>query len=175
MRALFGVFPLVLLVVFLLGADPLRAQGPSMEEADVLYQAENWQGAAEANGSIAKREPKNARAQFRLGVALHRLGKYREALEVYQKAEKNGVPTAIVGYNMAASYAALGDREKAFECLATAVKNEFSQVDKLKSDTDLASLRDDPRFEELVQQADVNARPCELLPEYGQFDFWVGE
>ena len=175
MRALFGVFPLVLLVVFLLGADPLRAQGPSMEEADVLYQAENWQGAAEAYGSIAKREPKNARAQFRLGVALHRLGKYREALEVYQKAEKNGVPTAIVGYNMAASYAALGDREEAFECLATAVKNEFSQVDKLKSDADLASLRDDPRFEELVQQADVNARPCELLPEYGQFDFWVGE
>jgi len=146
-----------------------------MEEANVLFQAEDWQGALEAYGSIARREPKNARAQFRLGVALHRLGKYQEALEAYEKAEQKGVPTAIVAYNIAASYAALGDREKAFEWLTTAVKDEFSQVDKLKSDTDLASLRDDPRFAQLVEQADVNARPCELLPEYQEFDFWVGE
>ena len=174
MRALFPMSAFIFSIMLLPGADQLRAQGPSMEEANVLYQAENWQGTVEAYREIAKREPKNARAQFRLGVALHRLGKYQQALDAYENAEQNGVPPAIVGYNVAASYAALDDREKAFEWLTTAVKDEFSQVDKLKSDADLASLRDDPRFAELVHQADVNARPCELLAEYQQFDFWVG-
>lgn len=175
MRALFSTSVFIFLIVFLLGAGPLCAQVPSMEEANVLYQAENWQGAVEAYGSIARLEPKNARAQFRLGVSLHRLGKYLEALEAYEKAELNGVPAAIVGYNYAATYALLGDREQALERITTAVKDGSTQVNKLKSDPDLAGLRDDPRFEELVRQADVNARPCELLPEYGQFDFWVGE
>lgn len=175
MRALFQALTLIFLVTFLPGADPIGAQGTSMEEANVLYQAESWQEAVEAYESIAKREPENARAQFRLGVVLHRLGRYQEALEAYQKAEQYGVPTAIVGYNSAASYVLLGDREKGFAWLATAVEDGFTQVDKLKEDPDLAGLREDPRFAKLVQQADVNARPCELLPEYRQFDFWVGE
>ena len=169
---------LTLLVFLFLVAAPVDAQDrsmPSMEEANVLYQAENWQGAVEAYGSIAEREPQNARAQFRLGTVLHRLGKYTEALEAYRRAEQNGTPKAFVAYNSAASYALLGDREKAFESLATAIKDGFTQVDKLRSDADLNGLRDDPRFGELVEQADVNARPCELLPEYQQFDFWVGE
>jgi hypothetical protein len=157
----------------------LEAQDASKQlpeaEADRLYQAENWGSAVDAYEGITNREPTNQRAWYRLGMCLYRLEKYRKAVSAFEKAEQNGVPRQIVGYNLAAMYALLGEKEKAFEWMEKAIDAGFAQVDQLKSDADLANLREDGRFKEAVRKTDINARPCELLPEYRQFDFWVGD
>jgi tetratricopeptide (TPR) repeat protein len=77
-----------------LGAQDAPGQSPeqSMEEADRLYQAENWGSAVDAYEGITTREPTNQRAWFRLGMSLYRLGKYRKAVSAFEKAEQNGVP-----------------------------------------------------------------------------------
>jgi tetratricopeptide (TPR) repeat protein len=146
----------------------------ALQEADALFGSQKWADAARAYEAITKAEAANGRAWYRLGVSLHQLGRYAQAVEAYQKAlGVNQNPVAM--YNLACSYARMGDKEKAFEWLTKALQAGFAQVALLKTDVDLASLRDDARFTELLALADKLTRPCAFAPEYKQFDFWVGE
>jgi tetratricopeptide (TPR) repeat protein len=52
-------------------------------------------------------------------------------------------------YNVASVYALGGLRDEAVKCLQQAVDNGFGHREWLDNDTDLESLRDDPRFREL--------------------------
>ena len=81
----------------------------------------------------------------------------------------------ITRYNIACSYALSNDAEAAFSWLDKAMESGYSNVDAMKTDKDLTTLHSDPRFEEMVQKADKNARPCLHNPRYNEFDFWVGE
>ncbi len=78
-------------------------------------------------------------------------------------------------YNLACSYARMNDKEKAFEWLNKALNAGFPQVALLKTDPDLASLRDDARFAEVLALGERLTKPCMFSPEHQQFDFWVGE
>lgn len=167
---------LALLMTGTAAASFAQGQSPStaLQEADALYGSQKWADAARAYEAITKAEAANGRAWYRLGVSLHQLGRYAQAVEAYQKAL--GINQNPVGmYNLACSYARLGDKEKAFEWLTKALQAGFAQVALLKTDVDLASLRDDARFTELLTLADKLTRPCAFAPEYKQFDFWVGE
>ena len=42
-------------------------QTPTVQEADELFQKQDWAGAAKAYAAVAEREPSNGRAWFRLG------------------------------------------------------------------------------------------------------------
>jgi tetratricopeptide (TPR) repeat protein len=155
----------------------LLAQGqPSAaaQEADALFQAQKWADAARAYEAITKTESTNGRAWFRLGMSLHSLGRYGQAVEAYQNGLKiNPNPQAM--YNLACSYARMNDKERAFEWLNKALNAGFGQIRLLKSDTDLVSLHGDTRFTEVLGLADRLTHPCLYSPEYKQFDFWVGE
>ncbi|HEX8137262.1 MAG TPA: tetratricopeptide repeat protein [Pyrinomonadaceae bacterium] len=168
---------LVLLMIWTAAVSFAQGQQPSgtaAQEADALFGSQKWADAARAYEAITKSEAANGRAWYRLGVALHNLGRYAQAVEAYQKAL--GVNQNPVGmYNLACSYARMGEKEKAFEWLTKALKAGFAQVALLKTDADLASLRDDARFTELLALGDKLTRPCAFGPEYRQFDFWVGE
>ncbi len=169
----------LVLLALVLGAQVMRAQAepetPSREQADKFFQAQEWEKTARAYEEIAKREPSNGQAWFRLGVARHNLKQYARAIAAWEQAEKNGFTPARSRYNIASAYSLLGKKDEAFEWLDKAVQAGFSQVQTLKSNADLARLHDDPRFQQVVEQAQINAAPCEHLPVYGQFDFWVGE
>jgi tetratricopeptide (TPR) repeat protein len=167
---------LVLLVMVWAVVPSLGQGGPSaiMQEADALFGSQKWADAARAYEAVTKAEAANGRAWYRLGVALHNLGRYAQAVEAYQKAFGiNQAPPVM--YNLACSYARLGDKEKAFEWLRKALQAGFSQVALLKTDADFESLRGDARFSEVLALADRLTRPCSFAPEYKQFDFWVGE
>ena len=56
-------------------------------------------------------------------------------------------------YNLACSQSIRGDREKAFENLEKSIELGFTNVDHIKQDKDLASLRPDPRFKLLLDKA----------------------
>ncbi|MGH7599999.1 MAG: tetratricopeptide repeat protein, partial [bacterium] len=130
---------------------------------------------AKAFENITKKEPANFQAWNQLGAALLSLGKYEKAAAAYEKAValNNGNP--IAQYNLACAYARMNGKDKAFEVLNKIVSTGFFQPEQISGDADLASLRNDPRFKELLSQAQKAARPCTASPEYRQFDFWLGE
>ncbi len=167
---------IVLLVPCLLVFSSIAlSQSPPAQGADALYQAQKWAEAAEAYGVVTKAEPANARAWHRLGISLHALSKYPEAVAAFQRAVEIGQnPQSMFG--LARSYAKLDDKDKGFEWLTKALDAGFSQSATLNVDPDLASLREDTtRFQELLKLADRLTNPCMYQAEHRQFDFWVGE
>lgn len=171
-----------LLVLGLAFAPPATAQtpaatpaaSPALSEADALYQSRKWVEAAEAYEAVMKTEPGNGRARFRRASALHAAGRYEQAIAAWQSAAEV-FRGPLVTYNLACSYARSGDREKAFEWLKRAVEAGLPQPEQMRADEDLATLRSDPRFQELLAAAERISRPCSNFPEHRQFDFWVGE
>jgi tetratricopeptide (TPR) repeat protein len=161
-------------------AIPLAAQtvSPAVAAADALYQAQKWSEAATAYAAIAKGEPTNARAWFRSGVALHQLGKYSEAVASYQKAIDNGkgkplLPFAM--YNLAASYARMGEKAKALDWLGQVVSNNPAMASGIAIDPDFASIQSESQFKAYLSVVEKNQKPCMFTEGYRQFDFWVGE
>jgi tetratricopeptide (TPR) repeat protein len=166
---------LTLLLCLVVPAALAQTQpSPRMLAANELLKARQWVEAAKAYESIVKDEPKNERAWYQLGVARFSLEKFDLAVDAYQKniAITNN---PIVMYNLACAYARLGQKEKAIEWLGKAVNSQPPPMVNLAEDTDLVSVRDDPRFKELVISLDKQRRPCMYSAEAKQFDFWIGE
>ncbi len=151
------------------------SQKTAMDEANTFFQARDWANAAKAFEAIAKKEPANFQAWNQLGAALLALGNYDKAAAAYEKAVALNNNSPIPQYNLACAYARLNDKDKAFAALNKIVSTGFFQPEQISGDTDLASLHNDPRFKELLSQAQKVVRPCTASPEYRQFDFWIGE
>lgn len=170
----FGLVVLWLMVVCFSGSSSvIWAQSPAAVEANKLYQEQKWEAAAKAFEAVTKAEPKNAPAWFKLGTSLQLMGKLEAAIPAYLKAvELGNIPTAM--FNLGCVYSRLNQKDESLKWLDQAVKAGFSNEDKLKTDADLAAVRDDERFNPIVQQAHLLAKPCDR-PECRQFDFWIGE
>jgi tetratricopeptide (TPR) repeat protein len=146
----------------------------AMREANALFQAQKWAEAAKAYEAITKAEPNNGAAHSQLGSALLLMGNYSEAAQALRRAvEITASPVAM--YNLACSYARLNDRDKSFDWLNKSVKAGFTSASQLTNDPDLASLREDARFKEVMELIDRTNRPCMYSEKARQFDFWVGE
>jgi tetratricopeptide (TPR) repeat protein len=156
--------------VFSQGQTP----SPAMQAANAVYAGQKGEAAARAYDEITREQPSNAMAWTRLGLSLHSLGKYDRAVEAFQKAVAIGNGPFPM-FNMARSYARLGDKDRAFEWLDKALNAGFPQAARVDTDADLSSLRGDPRFEGVKKLAVRIATPCLALPEYKLFDFWIGE
>jgi hypothetical protein len=79
-----------------------------------------------------------------------------QALEIAKRVQgPEDVVTATIKYNMACLKAHLGDKNGAIALLTDAVDHGFLRGDDLgiETDSDLASLRGDPRFTALVAHA----------------------
>jgi tetratricopeptide (TPR) repeat protein len=163
----------------LLAASLSFGQSPAAQldtaAADAAYQAKDWAKAGQLYEQLSQASPAMPRIWFRLGVCRQRTGQHQAALEAFQKAQGLGVPARIVGYELAAVYASLGQTDKAMEQLSEAVKQGFSQPEQMTSDPDLQSIRSDARFGALLEQARHNQTPCTYSSESRQFDFWVGD
>jgi tetratricopeptide (TPR) repeat protein len=147
----------------------------TVEEANAFLQAQDFKNAAVALESVVKQDSKNGRAWFQLGVSSYNLKKYEESLKAYAKADSLQFAQPTARYNIACVHALMNNRDAALDALANAVAAGFSQVQTLETDTDLADLREDPRFKNILEQADRNARPCEYSDKHREFDFWIGE
>jgi adenylate cyclase len=96
--------------------------------------------------------PDDARAWYLSGGALMRLGKVDEALERTRRAYAIDPEDAGVLYNLACHYALAGKPDEAIDYLDKAIRNGFGQRSWLENDSALDSLRDDPRFENLLRK-----------------------
>jgi beta-lactamase regulating signal transducer with metallopeptidase domain len=86
------------------------------------------------------------------GMALHRAGRYGEAIAAFRAAIARDERSEAATYNIACGYARLGDRDRAIEWLEKASDAGFDLSGYLMQDDDLVSLRSDARFRDVVRR-----------------------
>src|SRR5438445_1030973 len=96
--------------------------------------------------------PDDARALYLGAGALLLLGERERGLEWTKRARAIDPEDPGVLYNVACSYAQLGQTDEAISCLQKAVQNGFGHREWLENDSDLDSLRNDPRFQTLLKK-----------------------
>jgi len=97
--------------------------------------------------------PVEASVKVFMAQACARRGKKNDARKLLE--EVTGQPTSA--YSIAGVYAALGDKDNAFDALNKAYDQHDMQLVSLKVDPTLDGLRDDPRFGELIRQVGLPA------------------
>ncbi len=99
---------------------------------------------------LALKEPVAPGVYLGLGTLRYRQGQFGPAAELFTRAAEGSQFRADALYNAGCSYALVGDINSAFAALADSIDAGFSDSRTLKSDTDLESLHDDPRWSEIV-------------------------
>jgi tetratricopeptide (TPR) repeat protein len=143
--------------------------------ANRIYQEQKWNQAEPLYARLARDNSAVGVFWYRYGYCLRMQRKYQAALPLFEKAHSIN-PLPIIKFNIACSYAGLGRDDDALKWLGDAVGQGFAAVKMIEDDVDLKDLRSNPVYAEAIARAKSNAvPPCERLPEYRQFDFWLGE
>src|SRR5262249_40031132 len=79
-------------------------------------------------------------------------GQKTEARKLVNELQASGSANAPSSYQMAAIYAALGEKEAAFEALQKSLEERADRLAYLKVDPRLKPLRNDPRFTNILQK-----------------------
>jgi tetratricopeptide (TPR) repeat protein len=82
-----------------------------------------------------------------IGLAYAAADKRNEALKIIEEVSK---PPAATSYNIARIYAALGENDRAFECLDSAYRERSPEIVNIKVDPSFDNLHSDPRFQDLL-------------------------
>jgi hypothetical protein len=141
-----------------------RAQQPAalsfpetLKKAETAVAQKDWKAAAGYWASVVDENPVNARFWEQFAQALYQTKEYKQAIPAYQKALElgAGVP-GNQAYNIACCYALLGDKESALNWLEKSFVLGFRRIENAQTDSDLQTLRDNPRFLKLLGLDDVS-------------------
>lgn len=160
------------LSVFILSIAAAQVPTP---EGDALFAKGDWAGAARAFQGAAESHPQDGRAFFRLGSALHHLGKFQEAAYAFEAAVRLDFQAPYAAAAVARSYSAVNDVQKATEWLTRSARAGFAQLAFIDSSPEFSPLKKDARFAAAHERIRINAKPCTSGAEYKQMDFWLGE
>ncbi|QDU67166.1 TPR end-of-group domain-containing protein [Engelhardtia mirabilis] len=97
-------------------------------------------------------DPDNVEVLIELGHLLTKLGRYEQGLVVDQRLADLLPDEPTVHYNLACSLALTGARDEALATLEHCLEIGYDDADFMLADDDLACLRDDPRFRNLVDR-----------------------
>jgi hypothetical protein len=142
---------------------------PTMQEAQMFVQHQDWDKAIDAYRAIVKEQPSNANAQFMLGYALHASGDLDNAILQHKKAARMPQVAPMANYNLGCAYALKGMTSEAFEALKTSIDMGVRDLDQFKNDGDLRSLRKDDRWKPMIESI------TKLNEAETALHFWVGE
>jgi ketosteroid isomerase-like protein len=131
------------------GVAPLP---PALLSAEELFLAEDWAGAAGAYRAYLQDHPESAFAWHRLGASQVGLRQLPEAIASLRKAVEVGGGTSSDYYNLACAHALSGEPDRALDYVEKAIEAGLKNRRQYESDADLASLRELPRFKELMQR-----------------------
>jgi adenylate cyclase len=137
-------------------ADPEDYENPSLASQVWLESGDTERGMAAARRAVANAErhlqdyPDNPRPLYLGASALMNLGETERAYEWAERALELAPTDGPTRYNLACVYALAGDKDRAFECL----ENSITSRSWIENDPELASLRDDPRFQAILDRLD---------------------
>lgn len=92
------------------------------------------------------------RVAFNTAYNLHMDGRIDEAIVAHRKAAEFPEYKGIATYNLGCAWALKGDLDKAFDALNSAIDHGFDDRHQFRTDSDLDALRDDPRFDEIMER-----------------------
>lgn len=101
---------------------------------------------------ILKGFPDHVEALALLGEACSRRGEYARGLAADLRLSQIRPESAYVRYNLACSYALNEQGEESLRALTRAVELGYRDADHMRTDRDLALLRNDPRFVALIEK-----------------------
>lgn len=96
--------------------------------------------------------PDDARAVEHAAICFSHLGEREEAIKWAGKATVIDPDNPSIAYNVGCVYAVLGESERAMDCLEQSITSGWGQKEWMENDADLDSLRDLPRFQNLVDR-----------------------
>jgi hypothetical protein len=130
----------------------LEARTSNAEERRVtrFIYAGDWPGALRAAEAWLVVSPESGKASLSVADACYQTKDFTRAAKLYERAAQKGVQPGTSWYNAACCHALTGDRERALELLEKVTGIPGVDHSGWLRDPDLASLRDDPRFQRLV-------------------------
>ena len=99
--------------------------------------------------------PATAADSVKAANEAHNKKEYAQAAKLFEEALAKGAHDLDDYYNGACAYAMAGDKDKAFAWLNKAMQAGWRNSDHLKRDSDLAALREDPRWAKVVAASDA--------------------
>src|SRR5262245_47599374 len=146
--------PLAIAFVFLIcvaTASGAQSFAETLLKAQAASEAKQWSTAAPLWEQVVQANPVNGTFALQLANALYQAKDYRKAIPAWEKALalRVGFP-ASMAYNVACSYALLGDKERAFTWLSRSFDMGMRNLELARTDADLLSLHGDPRFASIV-------------------------
>jgi dienelactone hydrolase len=128
------------------------AEAAQQRVASAAFMAKDWPAMEKAYQALVNAQPDNGEAHFRLGLAQHYLGKFDPAIASFARAIDKGYMVPASTYNIACAKSLRGDLDGALAALRLALERGFADHALLKEDPDLANLRNDARFGELMKE-----------------------
>lgn len=146
---------LVLAALFA-AADP-ESIPDLVRAAEKAADAKDYPAAAAAWDKVVARNPDNGTYWLALAQASYSAKDYRPSIAAYEKALelRAGFP-AVAAYNIACSYALMGEKKAALKGFEKAMALGYRNPTAAGNDPDLKSLRDEPKFRDLVGLVDAN-------------------
>lgn len=156
--------------------QPALAQNPPPEEirkAQALFQTQDYDGALKTLEDYFERNPTATNGLLLLGNTYRQKGQLDKALATYLKASQTRPLRLQALFSAAGIHALKGNSDEAFKLLQQLRDTGSFDMDQLKTNADLQSLRADPRFEKLFPRpadfANPFVEPVKIIHE------WVGE
>ena len=97
-------------------------------------------------------EPDNVEALVALGAIYTKEGRFERGLEVDLRLVRMRPRESLFHYNLACSHSLLGHLDPAFAALQRAVQLGYDNSEHLEGDVDLANLRGDVRYTEILRR-----------------------
>jgi len=105
--------------------------------------------------ALAESFPRRSDELYGLGKELLDVGSYELAAQAFCLSARAGVRVDASLYNTACAYALSGEKDRALDYLKQALEAGFDDSRLLEKDTDLDSVRSDPRFRDLAELSEA--------------------
>lgn len=102
--------------------------------------------------AAAELNPANAEVQESMGVALYAMGRHAQAREAWKRSLQLNPEQPRIYYNLACAEAMLGNTGGALRDLEQALRKGYRDYASIAENPDLASLRNEPAFHEMLRQ-----------------------
>jgi hypothetical protein len=136
----------VIALAVLAPAAPAQDAGQRLAEIQQLLSEGKYTEARTGAEEAVKAYPDVSMSWFLLARARHAVGDLDGAIEAGKKAVEFPGVRASGYYNLACAYALTGRAEDAFAALEKAKRAGFADRELMRTDADLETIRNDPRF-----------------------------